>query len=116
MRTLSMIAVLSACACQQGRDAEPTKPVSPTNATVEVAAQPASPQPATANVPAAESAPRLTRNADGTIRLEVVDKWGARFDSTYEDVSYLRRALPVVSRGLTAEQTAELERALGTLH
>lgn len=116
MRTLWTLALLSlTLACQQGRDPEVSQPTSPektpavdVGAPTNVASKPAG--------PALDPAPRVTRNADGTIRLELVDRWGARFDSTYEDVTYLERALPVVSRGLTDEQNVALKRAVEAQH
>jgi|JI8StandDraft_1071087.scaffolds.fasta_scaffold430716_2 hypothetical protein len=58
------------------------------------------------------TAPRLTRNPDGTLRLEFVDRWGAKFDATYESFTYLERALPTVSRGLNDAQLPQLKHAV----
>lgn len=116
MRTIALIFTLSVTwACQQGKEAEAARAVTPPGGGSEAAPKLPSQPAASSTVPAADPTPRLTLNADGTIRLQVVDRWGAAFDSTYEDVTYLRRALPVLSRGLSAEQNAELERSLDAL-
>jgi len=115
MRTLSTLVLLSVTlACQQGREPELFHATPPAAPLSEPAAQPTVAGKATG--PALDPTPRVTRNADGTIRLELVDRWGARFDSIYEDVTYLERALPVVSRGLTDAQNVSLKRAIAGEH
>lgn len=36
------------------------------------------------------------------------DRWGTPLDTTYESVEFLRNALPVLERSITAEQLADL--------
>ncbi|MBL8923418.1 MAG: hypothetical protein JNJ54_31485 [Myxococcaceae bacterium] len=79
------------------------------------AAPPAPATVATPDVTAPAAQPRLTRNADGTIRLEFIDRWGKPFDATYEGAEYLRRAVPVVSRGMTEQQATALEKEVASL-
>lgn len=78
-------------------------------------------RPAAAATPEAASIEEPTlaiaRQADGTLKLLAVDRWGNRMDAVYENVDFLRRAAPTLERGLTPTQVqklhAELER-LGT--
>lgn len=114
--------LLASAACQSSAVVEP---VAPTPAAVRDAVAtaptpaPAAPALTPADAPpisAADKTPKVTRNADGTVRLEFVDRWGKRFDSTYETSVFLERALPVITRGMTAEQTAQLENQLGLKH
>lgn len=44
----------------------------------------------------------------GTIQLRGTDRWGARLDTTYENIEFLRNALPVLERSLTPEQASRL--------
>lgn len=108
MRILISAVVLSfVLACQKGPDAE--SPVSTRAPALEVAA---TSRPETANTPAADAPPKLTSNPDGTLRLEFVDRWGAKFDATYESFTYLERALPTVSRALDEPRVAQLKQAV----
>ncbi len=104
MRILISAVVLSfVLACQKGSEAE--GPV----ATRAVAAEVPTPR---TNAPAADAPPKLTSNPDGTLRLEFVDRWGAKFDATYESFTWLERALPSVSRGLDDARAAQLKQAV----
>ncbi|MBL8936720.1 MAG: hypothetical protein JNM69_19330 [Archangium sp.] len=108
MRVFISAVVLSfVLACQKGPDAE--GPVATRAPAVEVAA---TPQPETPKAPAADAPPKLTSNPDGTLRLEFVDRWGAKFDATYESFTFLERALPTVSRGLDDARAAQLKQAV----
>lgn len=107
MRILISAVVLSfVMACQKGSDAE--GPV----ASRAVAAEVPTPRPETTNALAADAPPKLTSNPDGTLRLEFVDRWGAKFDATYESFTWLERALPSVSRGLDDARAAQLKQAV----
>lgn len=64
---------------------------------------------------APDKTPKLTRNPDGTLRLQFLDRWGKPFDATYESAEFLKRAVPVVSRGMTEEQAAHLENQVTSL-
>jgi hypothetical protein len=46
--------------------------------------------------------------ASGAIQISGADRWGNRIDSVYENIDYLRNALPVLERSLTATQAMEL--------
>lgn len=70
----------------------------------------ATPEPASIEEPTLA----VARQADGTLQLLAVDRWGNRMDAVYENVDFLRRAAPTLERGLTPTQVqklhAELER------
>jgi len=51
----------------------------------------------------------------GTVHLTATDRWGRPVDARYEDLGYLRRALPALERGLGEEQAAVLRGALEQL-
>jgi hypothetical protein len=44
----------------------------------------------------------------GAIKLSGRDRWGNALDTTYENIEFLRKALPVLERSVTAEQAAGL--------
>lgn len=44
----------------------------------------------------------------GTIQLTGTDRWGARLDTTYENLEFMRNALPVLERSVTPEQASRL--------
>ena len=41
------------------------------------------------------------------------DRWGNSLDTTYENSEFLRNALPVLERAITAEQLAGLRALVG---
>ena len=45
----------------------------------------------------------------GVIELTGKDRWGAPLDTTYENIEFLRNALPVLERSVTPEQAAGLQ-------
>ena len=49
----------------------------------------------------------------GMIGLSGRDKWGNSLDTTYENSEFLRNALPVLERSITAEQLAGLRALVG---
>jgi hypothetical protein len=49
----------------------------------------------------------------GSVELHGRDRWGAPVDTTYENVTYLRDALPVLERSLTPLQASMLRAAVG---
>ena len=106
MRALFLAAALSFVGCQKSAETEvAVAPASGTPSAVTVT------KPAGEAKPAAPT-PKLTSNPDGTLRLEFVDRWGAKFDATYESFTYLERALPTVSRALEEAQVAQLKQAV----
>jgi hypothetical protein len=44
----------------------------------------------------------------GAIQISGRDRWGNALDTTYENVEFLRNALPVLERSVTAEQATGL--------
>ena len=100
------VVVLVAVACQRSPAVEAVEP------------RPATPpQAANAAPPTTSigSALSLTRNSDGTVRLKGSDRWGKQIDVTYENVDWLKKAVPVVSRGLLPEQVAQLDKDIAAL-
>lgn len=97
--------LLMAASCQ--RSPAPAATPAPASA-APVAAKPAAPP--EGPVPLA-----LVRNSDGTVQLKGSDRWGKPIDVTYENVEWLKKAVPVVSRGLAPEQVAQLEKDLAGL-
>jgi hypothetical protein len=85
-------------------------------------------QPASAPTPAAPAAPVAqppkpgdrfdlqglsVRFLDGGfVELRGRDRWGQPLDTTYESVDFLRKALPVLERSVSAEQAAGLRALL----
>lgn len=55
----------------------------------------------------------VTFRDDGSVELHGRDRWGAPLDTTYENVTYLRGALPVLERSLTPLQASMLRAAVG---
>ncbi|MDP1914689.1 MAG: hypothetical protein Q8L14_00495 [Myxococcales bacterium] len=47
--------------------------------------------------------------------MKGADRWGKAIDVTYESVEWLKKAVPVVSRGLAPEQAAQLEKDVAGL-
>ena len=45
---------------------------------------------------------------DGAIQLTGTDRWGSPLDTTYENIDFMRNALPVLERSVTPEQAASL--------
>lgn len=104
MRILISAIVLSfVLGCQRSAEGD-----SPRAQAVEVP----TPRPETTSALTADAPPKLTSNPDGTLRLEFVDRWGAKFDATYESFTWLERALPSVSRGLDDTRAAQLKQAV----
>lgn len=99
-------ALLTALSCQ--RSPAPAASPAPAVSAQAVAAKPAAPP--EGPVPLA-----LVRNSDGTVQLKGADRWGKPIDVTYESVEWLKKAVPVVSRGLAPEQAAQLEKDLAGL-
>lgn len=48
----------------------------------------------------------------GAIELRGKDRWGNALDTTYENIEFLRNALPVLERAVTPEQAAGLRALL----
>lgn len=116
--TLVLAAGLAAC----GPDA-PAPPSSPprTPSSAPVAPTPppvAAPSAPTAAAPTAAAQPgevnavetwdaaglAVERLPGDAIRVRGTDRWGARIDTTYADVTYFANAVPVFSRGLRDDQ------------
>jgi hypothetical protein len=113
---LSLLVVgLMLSACQQSTPApavvEAPKPGAAAVVPAAVA-QPAQTPAQGAAVSTPDKTPKLTRNADGTLRLEFTDRWGKPFDATYENEEFFKRAVPVIHRSMTDEQVAHLENQL----
>ena len=49
----------------------------------------------------------------GMIAIHGHDRWGNSLDTTYENSEFLRNALPVLERAITAEQLAGLRALVG---
>lgn len=103
MKRLFLTSVLTLAACKPANEVAPR----PTPAE--------SPADATTAAVAAPGMPKLTQHPDGTLRLEFIDRWGKPFDATYESAEYLKRAVAVVSRGMTEAQAAHLESQVTSL-
>lgn len=103
---LSVALLVVAVSCQRSPApaATPAPAASAAPVTVEPAAPPQGPAPLA-----------LVRNSDGTVQLKGSDRWGKPIDVTYENVEWLKKAAPVVSRGLAPEQAAQLEKDLAGL-
>ncbi len=82
-------ALLLALSCQ--RSPAPAATPAPAASAEPVAVKPADPP--QGPVPLA-----LVRNGDGTVQLKGADRWGKPIDVTYENVEWLKKAAPVVSR------------------
>ncbi len=91
-----------ACSGPNGRAATSPEPVAPPPSARDVARVDAGP---TATL-------RLEWRADGAVLLVANDRWGHAVNATYENASYLQRALPVMERALGPGDFAELKRAL----
>lgn len=48
----------------------------------------------------------------GALELVGKDQWGAAFDTTYENIDFVRKALPVLDRSVTPDQAAALHALL----
>lgn len=108
---LVLTSVLLLHSCQKPTTPLPLDP--PTSPGEPVVVAPA-PPPANGN-PSHSPPPIVTRNPDGTVKLEGVDRWGQRIEATYESVEWLEKALPVLSRGLTDSNAIDLEKSVKAL-
>lgn len=109
-RTTLVVALSLFAGCQRSSSTEPQVVSDAKESRTGVAsADPAAPGPK-ATTPA-DAPVMLTPNADGTIRLQYTDRWGASFDATYESAEFLRRALPTLKRSLSEPRFTELEQA-----
>lgn len=99
-------ALLMALSCQ--RSPAPAATPAPAGSAQAVAAKPAAP-------PEGPVPLSLVRNSDGTVQVKGADRWGKAIDVTYESVEWLKKAVPVVSRGLAPEQAAQLEKDVAGL-
>lgn len=114
-RTVIVLTLITAAACQQSTStAAPPVAATATSATATVPTQqPAGPEPfVSARRP---GPPSVKKNADGSVRVEFVDQWGHDFDATFENADYFKRAVPVITRGMTAEQVGQFNEASKTL-
>ena len=50
----------------------------------------------------------VTFRADGMVAIQGRDRFGNALDTVYENVDFFRKALPVLDRSLTAEQSTGL--------
>ncbi|HEY3357793.1 MAG TPA: hypothetical protein VGQ83_31365 [Polyangia bacterium] len=103
--------------------AAPSAPVAPPPAPA--ASQPAAAAPASVPAAAAASQPAaggrvvdaagltLEFFADGRVSLKGKDQWGAPIETTYENVKFLRDAMPVLARTVTPPQAEALRKAVG---
>lgn len=98
--------------CQQAREAAPPSGVAAESSEERLVPPPA----AKVTTPADAPPPTVTRSADGTVKLEGLDRWGNRIEATYESVDWLEKALPVLARGLSEQNAAELEKRVKALH
>lgn len=98
--------VLSACGCS--RASEPSKDA--------IAVPAAVAAPGAAVVSQNADAPlKVNRNGDGSVRVEFTDRWGVATDATYENLQYLERAVPTLSRAMSDDRAAELKQQLKLL-
>lgn len=105
-RIVIVLTLITAAGCQQSTSnglptvAAPTPAAVPTQPAAEPLVSVRRPGP-----------PRVTKNADGSVRVEFVDQWGHDFDATFENGDYFKRAVPVVTRSMTTEQVAQFSEA-----
>lgn len=106
--TFSLVFIgLVGAGCQQSTST-PATPLAPA---VKPVAQPQLGGPEPLASTRRPEAPKLTKNADGSIQVVFVDQWGHDFDATFENADFFKRAIPVVTRGMTAEQVAQFTEA-----
>jgi hypothetical protein len=55
----------------------------------------------------------ISTSPNGEIHIAGKDRWGNKFDTTYENRDFLRNALPVLERSLSADQLAALREEAG---
>lgn len=72
-------------------------------------ATPSAPTDPAANTPAID----ITSSPNGQIRIAGKDRWNHPFDTTYESRDFLRNALPILERSLSADQIAALRKEAG---
>jgi hypothetical protein len=51
----------------------------------------------------------VTFRQDGMIEIRGRDTWGNAIDAVYENIEFFRKALPVIDKGLTADQAMGLQ-------
>ena len=51
----------------------------------------------------------LIEHADGQVRIETIDLWNQKLETTYADCDYFEKAVPVLERQLTPERGAKLK-------
>ena len=121
MRSLRWLAVvaassLSACTCSGSRDPSPAV----RDASQETAAQAGTtlhPESVPTEGPSAEEPPTLAVDVSpsGTVRVRARDRWGQPVDTTFENATFLSRALPTLERALTPGQMTQLRAELAKL-
>lgn len=119
---IAMVVSVAAAACDGGGGSEaPGRTEAPSTAPAPVTAAPAEPdQP---DAPVLEQNGRVVEEHGvtvqleeaGTVHLTATDRWGRPVDTRYEDLGYLRRALPALERELGEEQSAVVRDAVERL-
>jgi hypothetical protein len=103
---LSLLSLLVlAGACQRAPDEAPPP------AAARLTTEPTDTPPPAADEPTLA----VARQADGTLKLFAVDRWGNSMDAVYENAEFLRRAAPTLERGLTPHQVEQLHAELSRL-
>ena len=112
-RVILPLLLLGLGACQKSSDASDPKSTSALTGTdVAPTPAPSTPTKTTPQDPKADDF-SITSSPNGQIRIAGKDRWAHPFDTTYESRDFLRNALPILERSLSADQIAALRKEAG---